>query len=62
MYNANVELVCLLLCLTHSVPVAYVPSLSHLLTYTVVLRRYAHPKKPYLCCKSGGGRDNEDAQ
>ena len=33
-----------------------------LYVYTVVPRRYAHPKKSYLRCKSGGGRDNEDAQ
>ena len=35
---------------------------SIIFMYTVVPRRYAHPKKSYLRCKSGGGHDNEDAQ
>ena len=38
------------------------PSISPRTLNTVVPRRYAHPKKSYLRCKSGVGRDNEDAQ
>ena len=39
-----------------------ISTISLIFAYTVLPRRYAHPKKSYLRCKSGGGHDNEDAQ